>query len=360
MATPTPQPRPVNGSRPPGVPAAAAASPKPSRLASVKRGQLRSALRYMFYGPEGVGKSSLAADAPSPIFFDVEGGTDNIDVARYPFQINADGSVPPGGYVPRTYAEVVAGIDDLIANPTGYETLVIDTIDALEALLHRHICEVHGKANVEAFGYGKGYNVALDEFRALLRKLEDLRAKGISVVMLGHAIVKTFKNPTGEDYDKFQLRLNDKAAGLLKERSDVVGFIRFDGGSAKLKGDTAQTPRARGWVSGRRLIHLANDAAWDAKSRLALPAELELGEAHPWAPFAEAEHGARDATNDSLLAEVTAELDRIGSDEFTTSTGRTTSRALVLAMVANSDASTISRVLTGLRATTAVTVTQES
>jgi hypothetical protein len=341
MATPAPVPRPVNGTPKPATPTG-----KPSRISAIKRGQLRSSLRHLFYGPEGVGKSSLAADAPNPLFVDVEGGADNIDVARYMFRDEE------GGHVPRSYAEVTAAIDDLIANPGhGFETLVLDTIDALEALVHRHVCETNGKTSIEEFGFGKGYQVALDEFRRFLAQLDGLRSKGVQVVMLGHSIVKTFKNPEGEDYDRYQLRVHDKTGGLIKEWCDIVGFVRFDGGAMKLKGDASQAKRARGWSTGKRVVHLARDAAWDAKSRLSMPAEIDLDVAHPWGPFAAAETNTRDVSSEDLAAQITAELDRIGVEEFTTAAGRATSRAAVLAMVAKSDASTVTRILAGLKAT---------
>ncbi len=347
MATAAPVPKPVNGSSKPATPTPTG---KVSRIGAIKRGQLRSSLRHLFYGPEGVGKSSLAADAPKPLFIDVEGGADNIDVARYMFRDEE------GGHVPRSYAEVVAAIEDLIANPGhGHETLVLDTIDALEALVHRHICEANGKASVEDFGFGKGYQVALDEFRRFLALLDGLRAKGMQVVMLGHSIVKTFKNPEGEDYDRYQLRVHDKTGGLIKEWCDIVGFVRFDGGASKLKGDASQAKRARGWASGRRLVQLARDAAWDAKSRLSMPAELELDVAHPWAPFAAASGGARDATVESLRLAIDAELDRIcgvgQSAIFMTPSGRNTNRHEVLDQVASADTSTLNRIISGLKAT---------
>lgn len=339
-----PQPAPGNGRT--------AAPVKTSRIGAVKRGQLRSALRYTFYGPEGVGKSTLLADVEGLILADIEGGSDNIDVPRYMFRDEE------GGHVPRSFAEVTAMVDDFNTNPGhGYRALGFDTADALEALMHRHICETHSKTSIEEFGFGKGYQVALDELRRFLSTLDQLRSKGMAILFVGHSIVKTFKNPEGEDFDRYQLRVHDKFGGLLKEWCDVVGFIRFDGGAAKLKGDASQAKRARGWASGRRLVHLAREAAWDAKSRLSLPAEIELDVAHPWAPFAAAQDGARDTTVDSLKAEVTVELDRIGTESFTTAAGRATTRADVLAMVAKSDASTITRVLAGLKATTN---TQES
>ncbi|OHE79517.1 MAG: hypothetical protein A3G75_10105 [Verrucomicrobia bacterium RIFCSPLOWO2_12_FULL_64_8] len=317
-----------------------------SRIGAIKSGQLRSSLRHLFYGPEGVGKSSLAADAPKPLFVDVEGGADNIDVARYMFRDEE------GGHVPRLYAEVTAAIEDLIANPShGYETLVLDTIDALEALVHRHVCETNGKSSIEEFGFGKGYQVALDEFRRFLALLDGLRAKGMQVVMLGHSIVKTFKNPEGEDYDRYQLRVHDKTGGLIKEWCDIVGFVRFDGGAAKLKGDASQAKRARGWATGKRVVHLARDAAWDAKSRLSMPAEIELGVAHPWEPFASASSGARDSSVDDVKAAIVAELDRIGVESFTTAAGKATTRTELLSLVERADATIRTRILSGLKAT---------
>lgn len=346
MATPTPKPIPANGSRPPGVPTA---PPKASRLGAVKRGQLRSALRYMFYGPEGVGKSSLLADVPGILLLDVEGGSDNVDVARYTFR---DGD---GGHVPTSYAEILSAVHDLIANGDNSVSAVgIDTADALEAKIQRHVCEQHGKASIEEFGFGKGYQVALDELRTFLALLDRLRVKGVSIVVVGHSIVKTFKNPEGDDYDRYQLRVHDKFGGLLKEWSDVVGFINFEGGGAKVPGDDSRNKRARGWATGRRIVKLAREAAWDAKSRLSIPAEIDLDAAHPWAPFAAAASGARDATPESLRTSIAAELDRIGADEFTTAAGKPATRAAITDAASKADASTLNRILTGLRATAAI------
>lgn len=323
-------------------------TPPPSRLAAVKRGQLRRPLRCLFYGPEGVGKSSLAADAPAPIFLDVEGGADNLDVARYPFRDE------DGGHIPRTYAEVLAAIDDLARAKHDYQTVVIDTVDALESLIHRHLCAEHGKASIEDFGYGKGYQAALDVFRQLTVRLETLRDRGLTVILVGHSITKAYKNPLGEDYDRFQLRIHDKAGGHVKEWCDVVGFIRFDEAGAKLKGDTAQTKRARGYSTGQRLVHLSRTAAWDAKARLGLPAQFELDAAHPWAPFAAAVSGA---TDDDLAGQITAELARLGA-EFTTDDGRTLRAADI--DVTGADRSTLTRILAGLRASEPTTATKES
>ena len=56
-----------------------------SILAStIHRGPLARAQKTVIYGPEGIGKTTLAAQFPSPVFLDTEGGTHHLDVARFP------------------------------------------------------------------------------------------------------------------------------------------------------------------------------------------------------------------------------------------------------------------------------------
>lgn len=362
MATPTPTPRPAStaqASRPSGVPvarpaAAKPAAPRQSRLGNVMRGILDVPLRHLFYGPRGIGKTSLGADAPSPLFLDIEGGSPKINVTRYAFRDE------PGGHVPRVYEDVLGAIDDVLANPGhGYASLVIDTLDALESLIHEYICRRDGKANVEAYGYGKGYKVAVVEFRILKERLDRLINARTAIIILAHSDEKTFKNPRGPDYDRYKSEMHELAWSQIAGWCDVVGFIDFEGGGAALKGDESQAKRARGWSTGRRLIQLAPDAAVpDAKCRLSLPAELELDIAHPWAPFASAKLKAEDATVETLTADILAEVDRItGGDrslEFTTDAGTKTSYSICQDLTARSDASVLARVLAGLKATATI------
>lgn len=366
MATPTPRPVgsvPTPTPTPAPKPAPATAKPaqvvKRSKLGGIQRGKLKTSLRYLFYSTEGIGKSTLAADSPNPLFLDIEGGSPELIVSRYPFR---DG---PGGHVPRSYQDVLDALDDLTANPGhGYETLVIDTADALESLLHAHLCKVNGKKDIEAFGYGKGYKMALSEMRAFLSRLEVIQSQGMAIILLAHSLVRTFKNPDGPDFDRYQLCTHDLVGAQLKAWCDVVGYLRFDDGAAVLPGDSSQAPRARGWSTGRRLIQLAHEARWDAKCRLSMPAEIELGVANPWQPFAEAKDAARDSTIESLITGVLAEVDRItGGDraiEFRTAAGTQTSFESINAIIAKSDAGSLSRILVGLKATPTVTAAQEN
>jgi hypothetical protein len=307
---PTPRPAPPPAARP-----APAAAPRVSRLGAVKRGVLQEPWRYLLYGQEGVGKSSLAADAPGVIFLDTDRGSGRLDVARYSFRDGED------GYVAQSYAEILAAVDDLITSPHDFRTVVVDTADALEALIWRHLCENAGvdrggkkMRSIEDFGYGKGYAKAVDAWREFCHRLDHLRlTRRVDIVFLAHAIVKPYKNPLGEDYDRFRPKLDERAVGFLREWFDVLGFVSYEDGGSKLVGDNSDSARARGWTTGRRLIRFGHSAAWDAKTRLPMPDEVELTVEHPWAPFAAAVEATRSLTADDLRGMVTAELERLGA-----------------------------------------------
>lgn len=48
------------------------------------RGKRPGAKKVVVYGPEGIGKSTFAAQFPEPLFIDTEGSTKDMDVARTP------------------------------------------------------------------------------------------------------------------------------------------------------------------------------------------------------------------------------------------------------------------------------------
>ncbi len=374
MATPTPSKHPAstppapNGTGP--RPAAAATTPRAptpnkappqeakrpaSKLGQVKRGKLALPPRVLVYGPEGVGKSSLAADAGA-LFGDIEGGSGELDVARYPFN--------PGEadeFKPRSYDQLNDMVDDLIANPGhGFTAVALDTADALEALIHQHLMKKHKCDSIEKVGggFGKGYRAAVEELRRFLAKLDLVRAQGVAIILIAHSVTSTFKNPEGPDYDRFQLKVYDgkqaSFAGQLKEWCEIVAFVRFEGGAKKDEDEK----RARGWSTGRRIVQLAREAAWDAKWRLTVPMEMEfeLDAAHPWAPFADAIERARLASSlaPSIVDQIMTELNRIAVEEFAIvmpDGAKPTTRTRIVAMLETEPQSTLARVLDGLTKT---------
>ncbi len=248
----------IKSAQPPQAP------PRESRmkLGAVTKGRVERPMRVLLYGVEGVGKSTFAANAPSPIFIAAEDGTAQLDVARFP--------------EPKTWVDVLDAIDELITADHQYQTVVVDTLDWLEPLCWAHVVDKARNPkikSIEDFGFGKGYVAALDEWRSLLARFEQLRVKrGMHVIFLAHSWIKTFKNPEDEDFDRYELKLHAKAGGLLKEWADAVLFARYE----TFANTDDKTKRTRGVSTGNRVVHTQRTAAWDAKNRYDLPPTIPL------------------------------------------------------------------------------------
>jgi hypothetical protein len=102
----------------------------------------------------------------------------------------------------------------------------------------------------------------------------------MNIVIIAHVIVKAFRNPDGEDFERYQMSLNDKAAGAVRQWVDAVIFARHE---AFTKVDS-KTKRAKGYSTGARVMHTNWSAAYDAKNRYGLPDELPLS----WQDFVSA------------------------------------------------------------------------
>lgn len=270
-------------------------APKPSRmtLASLVKGRQEQPIRVVLFGVEGVGKSTFGANAPSPIFLGAEDGTAQLDVDRFP--------------APESWTDVLEALRVLATDKHGYQTLVVDTLDWAEPLLWKFICERDEQPSIEAYGYGKGYSAALDEWRVFLAALERLRrAKGMHVVLIAHSWIKPFKNPEGDDFDRYEMKLHPKAAGLVKEWCDCVLFANHE----TLVATDKKTKRVKGVDTGARLIHTQRTAAFDAKNRYGLPESMPLS----WSEFFAAVSAQRPADPAVLLEEIRRKAQKAGGE----------------------------------------------
>lgn len=222
-------------------------------------GKIIKPQKVVIYGPEGIGKSTFAAQFPKPLFIDTEGSTSHLEVDRLPR--------------PTSWQMLKQYIKDLKSDTMGYHTLVIDTADWAERLCEEAICQSNGKVGIEDFGYGKGYTYVKEEFGRLLDILSDLIDAGMNVVLTAHSIIRKFELPeeTGS-YDRYELKLGQKAgnqcAALAKEWADMVLFVNY-------KEIVITTKDNKKKVSGgKRVMYTAHNPCWDAKNRHGLAEEL--------------------------------------------------------------------------------------
>lgn len=263
------------------------------RLNRLVKGKLDQPLRLVLYGVDGLGKTTFAASAPSPIFIAAEDGTGELDVQRMPDI--------------RSWSDVLEAVDELAVREHPFKTVVIDTLDAAEAWCWESVAKAAGKASIDDIDYGRGFAAALDQWRLLYSKLERCRSRGMALVLLAHSSVRTHKNPAQDvgDYDRHELRLHHKAAGFFRDRVDCVLFGEYETYSV-----TDSKKRTRGISTGARIVHTQRTAAWDAKNRYDLPPTLPLN----WQVFADAVAAHRPADPAVVKAQIAALLEHASDD----------------------------------------------
>lgn len=214
--------------------------------------------RCVFYGVPGVGKTSLAAEFPSPVFIQTEEGAGVLELTTFaPEPL-------------KSFDEVVEAITLLYEGDHAFKTVVIDTLDWLEPLVWAEACARNGWKSIEEPGYGKGYIETDAVWRFVLKGLDGLRThRGMNVVMLAHEEVRQFADPERESYDRYQMRLHKRAREIVTEFADVVGFMNYAVSIEKEKGGFRTTAKAKG--SGQRVLHLSERPAFAAKNRYSMP-----------------------------------------------------------------------------------------
>lgn len=225
---------------------------------NISRGPVKTAIRVGIYGTEGVGKTTFAANFPGAVFIDTEGSTKHLDVARFDS--------------PESLNDVLDQLNYVVGNPDKIGTVVIDTVDWLERLLFKAVCDEKKIQNIEDIGYGKGYVYAKQKMQGLLDLLDLIIARGIHVVLVCHSMIRKFELPDEMgSYDRYMLKLNEKnIAPLIKEWVDMLLFVNY-----KTDIVTAADGKTKKGKGGQKRVMYANhNACWDAKNRFGLPDEM--------------------------------------------------------------------------------------
>lgn len=236
-----------------------------SRLKRLKRTTQTSTNppTVLLYGVDGVGKTSAAAEYPNPIYLHSHGEKPPSDV-DLPSELIEDWD---------SLKEIVG---ELITEDHDFQTVIFDSLDGLEPIVNAATCARIGadsigsndKGSAAAFGQG---DVQGDvEWGEFMSACEALNERGVAVVMLAHPEIKRFDSPVTDPYDRYQVKLRKRAAALVRERSDIVGFMNYRVSlKSKEVGIKKEVTHAEG--GKERQIHFTEGAGFVAKNRYGMP-----------------------------------------------------------------------------------------
>jgi len=231
--------------------------------------------KTVIYGPGGVGKTELCAliaeCGVNPLFLDLEQGSKFHDVKRI---------------------DSIDSWDDLRSVLhdhslfSDFDAVVVDSLTKAEELATRWTIEnvKHEKGHfvdsIEGYGFGKGLTHVYETFLQLLSDLDAHHRRGRHVICVAHECTANVPNPTGEDWIRYEPRLQSPASGKasirhrVKEWCDHLVYVGFD---------TAVSKDGKATGAGTRTIYPIEMPAWWAKSRcLSDPIPYEQGSAEFW------------------------------------------------------------------------------
>lgn len=227
-------------------------------------------------GDAGLGKSTLAATFPKPIFIRAEDG-----VSRVPANIR-----PKALPVIRNEDQVWEQLKALIHEEHDYKTVVVDTVSALDRLFVQSILAQDGKAkslNQALGGYGAGFSALAARHQQVRNAAEALRIKrGMNVVFLAHTEVGTVRLPDVDDFSRYSLRMtHDKSLPPYLDDVDAVGFLRQ---RIVLRGDDDERKKAVSDNTRELVMHVTASNVSKNAYGITEPVEVKLGE-NPLAEF---------------------------------------------------------------------------
>ena len=223
----------------------------------------------VIHGREKVGKSTFAAGAPNPIFIQIEDGLAGVDAQAFPLCTEL--------------AQVYQCLETLGTQDHDFKTVVIDSADWLERLIHADIMKRENKTSMNQCGggFGGGYALATDMFFDVLRMLDVLnKERGMIVIVICHSKIVSFNDPTSEPFDRITLKLHSPKSGngaqdVLSEYADLIGFADVEKYVRNVSDDPERrNNRATG--TSKRLLYVDNSPAHLSGNRYGLHGSLPL------------------------------------------------------------------------------------
>lgn len=217
----------------------------------------------------GMGKTSLGALFPDPIFIRTEDGMESIPEDERP---DAFPQIRDADQLFDQLRHLIA----LSKKPDfKYKTLVLDSVTPLDAMFVEHVIKNDPKAprtiNQALGGYGAGMKAVAGMHQNVRKALQNLNNRGMGIVILAHATVERLDPPDSEGFTIYGLRLAKESVAPWVDQVDVVAYIKL---RAMIQGEEGQKKKAKSY--GDRVIVCHAVASNVSKNRYDIEDEIDL------------------------------------------------------------------------------------
>ncbi len=234
-------------------------------------------LSIIFYGTEGVGKTSFALQFKKEIsFLSVkENGFANLDMV---------GDIPPN--CDNTDIDSFQELIRYIRAAKDYSTLVIDSLSGVQQILADHIIKVHYSDKDDPqkhFGqFSEGYRIHAPRYvEQICNELTLLNNKGINTLLLGHAKQELIKVPTGTDYNATVIDMESWPRAIIKKWAAAVIYMTLDLEVVVTKTWKGKPTEAKAKneleSDSDRIMYTTKHPSHEAKNLLKLPTYISMG-----------------------------------------------------------------------------------
>jgi len=154
--------------------------------------------KIIIYGESGMGKTTLSAMAPNPVYIGLDDGGRKLVHPKTGELLNRIPDID-------NYGDVRAALQQLELFD-NFDTVVIDTVTELQDIavpwMLDHISGPKGSVakNIVDYGYNKGWSHLYDVMKYILNDCDTLIKRGKNVILVAQSYPIKVANPGGDDF----------------------------------------------------------------------------------------------------------------------------------------------------------------
>lgn len=182
-------------------------------MIQIRTGKTIEPFRLMVYGTPGIGKTTFASLAPSPLIVQIEDGANRLDCAK---------------------TELIRRWEDLtmflqwLPLSEDYKTVVVDSVDALVDLAKEYICHNKRVENVAEIPYGQGFKLLNETVASVIQMLQEIKDSGKNIIVIGHSQLEKVISPIDGEFNRYNVESDAKSSkNDFFKWCDICGFAHW-------------------------------------------------------------------------------------------------------------------------------------